>query len=156
MKKIVGILILFLLIVTSCSGQKNDNAKSKANENQPKTNIQVNKEYDEFGNLIKYDSMYSYFYSNIENDIFLRDSIINQFKRNFNKQYLFSRDPFFNDFFFQDSLLNFDFYTNDFFINRYRNNIEQMNQLFMEMDSIKNLFFREQVLEPRKKKDIIL
>jgi len=156
MKKTMIISIMFLLIVTACSGQKNENTISKAKENQPKTNIQVNKEYDELGNLIKYDSTYSYYYSNIENDIFLRDSIINQFKNNFNTQYLFSKDPFFSDFFFRDSLLNFDFYTKDFFLNRYQNNTKRMNQLFMEMDSIKNLFFREQFPEPNKKKEIKL
>jgi hypothetical protein len=152
MKRTMIISILFSLIIVSCNGQKNENAISKAKDNQPKTNILVNKEYDDSGNLIKYDSTYSYYYSNIENDNLLRDSIMNQFKRSFNKQYLFSKDPFFNDFFFQDSLLNFDFYTKDFFLNRYQNNPQRMNQLFMEMDSIKNLFYREQFMEPQKKK----
>jgi len=152
MKRTVIFSVLFSLIIISCNGQKNENAINKAKENQPKTNIQVNKEYDESGNLIKYDSTYSYYYSNIENDIFLRDSIINQFKESFGTQYLFSRDPFFNDFFFRDSLLNSDFYTKDFFLNRFQNNTKQMNQLFMEMDSIKNLFFREQFQEPTKRK----
>lgn len=156
MNRTMFISILFSLIVISCNGQRKENTTKKTEENQPKTNIQVNKEYDESGNLIKYDSTYSYYYSNIESDAQLRDSILNQFKSDFNNQYWFSRDPYFNNFFFQDSLMDFDFYTKDFFLNRFQNNAQRMNQLFMQMDSIKNLYFMEQFQEPPKKENVIL
>ena len=104
----------------------------------------MNKEYDDEGNLIRYDSTYSYYYSNIESDSMLEDSIFNDFRTYFNHTYPFANQPFFNDFFFQDSLLHYDFYKDDFFQHRYKKDMEQMNKLFWIMDSLKNQFFREQ------------
>lgn len=130
-------------IFNGCNGQQQE---KKQNNNKLKNtpNIIVNKEYDENGNLIKYDSTYSYFYSNIENDSSLRDSILDNFQEYFNNSFNFSNQKFFDDLFFEDSLLFYDFYKNDFFINRYNKNMEKMNQLFMDMDSIKNQFFYKQ------------
>lgn len=157
MKKAVLIsMLLFFMIATACNGQKSTKSEERKSENQPKTNIQVNKEYDEKGNLIRYDSTYSYYYSSAENDIHFRDSVLNQFKQNFNTRFQFFRDPFFEDFFYRDSLMNLDFFSNDFFENRFRDNFKRMNELMMEMDSMKNLFFREKLQESEKKKGIIL
>ncbi len=136
--------ILFSLIFTSCNGQENKDIKKYYKNKEPQTDIKVNKEYDKNGNLIRYDSTYSYYYSTVENDTLLRDSIFKLFRSDFNEMYHFSEEPFFDNLFFQDSLLNFDFYSKDFFINRFQNNRNKLNQLFLEMDSIKNLFFNEQ------------
>ncbi len=70
--------------------------------------------------------------------------IILNFKSYFNKRYNTLDNPFFNDFFFQDSLLHYDFYKKDYFGKRFRKNQEQMNLLFDEMDSLKNSFFGKQ------------
>lgn len=140
--------------LNSCNGQEQDKSGALPLKSQPKTNIKVNKEYDKNGNLIKYDSTYSYYYSNIEGDTLLRDSIFDQFRTHFNQKYFFSEEPFFHDLFFQDSLLNFDFYKNDFFSKRFHNNMEHMDRLFHEMDSIKNQFFLDQFKEkPKHKKN---
>ncbi len=144
MKKIMTVLFFMSLIFTGCNGQKNKNTEDKTDKNQPETNIIVNKEYDEDGNIIKYDSTYSYYYSNIENNQFVGDSLFNSFRKQFNKRYSFSDDPFFNNIFFQDSLLNFDFYKKDFFKDRFTKNWQHMNELFQEMDSVKNDFFKYQ------------
>jgi hypothetical protein len=111
----------------------------------------VNKEYDKNGNLIRYDSTYSAYYSNILNDSVRGDSIFKNFKSQFNQKYLFSQKPYFNDFFFQDSLLKYDFYKNAFFSNRFKNNMQQMDKLFLEMDSMKNYFFENQLQNPSAK-----
>ncbi len=145
--------ILFLMGLSSCNGQNKDNTGNIPDENQPKAKIKVNKEYDENGNLIRYDSSYSYYYSNVENDTLLRDSIFDQFRNHFNQKYFFSKEPFFNDLFFQDSLLNFDFYKKDFFSKRFQSNMEHMDQLFHEMDSIKNQFFMDQFKEKPENKE---
>ena len=141
MKKIMTVLFFLLLIFTGCDAQKKKNTEDKTGKNQPETNIIVNKEYDENGNIIKYDSTYSYYYSNIENNQFVGDSLFSSFREHFNKRYSFSNDPFFDNIFFQDSLLDFDFYKKDFFKDRFSNNWQHMNKLFQEMDSIKNHFF---------------
>lgn len=144
MKKIVIISFLVSMIFTACNGQKKEGTVEEEKKAQPATNIIVNKEYDEDGNIIKYDSTYSYYYSNIEHNEFAGDSIMKLFKERFNNRYFFSEDPFFNKLFFQDSLMQFDFYKKDFFRNRFLDNWEHMDQLFHEMDSIKNNFFRYQ------------
>lgn len=142
-RKIV-MLLAVVFTFSSCTGQEKE---KKENESQPKTNVVVNKEYDDNGNLIKYDSTYSYYYSNIEKDTFLMDSILNDFKGHFNENFYFSNRPYFNDLFFDDSLMGYDFYKSNFFLNRYKTNMERMQNLFMEMDSIKNKFFKNQFNE---------
>ena len=118
--------------------------------NQPKEDIKVNKEYDENGNLIRYDSTYTYYYSNIEGDEIAADSIFNNFRNMFEDNYSFSTMPYFNDLFSEDGLLKYDFYKNDFFHERFMNNMQQMERLFWEMDSIENKFFMEQFSEKGK------
>jgi hypothetical protein len=140
-----------LLSLSSCNGQSGKGEKATAEKNAPKTDIKVNKEYDKNGNLIRYDSTYSAYYSNILNDSVRGDSIFKNFKSQFNQKYLFSQKPYFNDFFFQDSLLKYDFYKNDFFSNRFKNNMQQMDKLFLEMDSVKNYFFENQLQNPSAK-----
>jgi len=133
----------------SCDGQavrnKNESITSDTN---PKTVIKVDKKYDSKGNLVKYDSTYSYYYSNVKDNNNLKDSIFNDFKKSFNNRYFFSSEPYFNDFFFQDSLLKYDFYRNDFFMNRFKNNMRLMDSLFWRMDSMKNSFFNRQFAVP--------
>jgi len=119
----------------------------------PKTNIIVNKEYDDKGNLIRYDSTYSSYYSNIETNKHLGDSVFNNFKNYFNQSYVFSNQPYFNNFFFEDSLLKYDFYKRDFFSDRFQNNMDHMDKLFMEMDSLKNSFFYQQFQNTDKGKN---
>ncbi len=143
------IAIALSITLMSCNGQTGkQKAKSDPNEFNPQTNIKVDKKYDDKGNLISYDSTYSYYYSNVKDDKNLRDSIFNSFRNTFNSKYLFSKDPYFNNLFFVDSLLKYDFYRKDFFLNRFRNNMRRMDSLFWGMDSMKNSFFSRQFMQP--------
>ena len=138
------IVVAISLTVASCNGQvKKTETQSK--KNLPQTSIKVNKEYDKNGNIVKYDSTYSSYYSNIKGDSSLLDSNFNNFKKQFNQSYFFSNQPFFKNFFFEDSLLKYDFYKKDFFYNRFRNNMERMDSLFKGMDEMKNNYFNKQV-----------
>jgi len=148
----VVLAIALSMTIQSCNGQKKETDK-KADHYLPQTNIKVNKEYDKNGNIIKYDSTYSSYYSNIKGDTVLIDSIFDNFKGHFNEKYFFSTQPYFNDFFFEDSLLGYDFYKKDFFYNRFRNNSQFMDELFHEMDSIKNSFYKQQLKIPYKAPD---
>jgi len=151
MVRMIILAIVITLGLTSCNGQvaKDNNPEKKTNV--PNTDVKVNKEYDEKGNLIRYDSTYSSYYSNVVNDSILMDSIFGNFKNYFNHKYFFSKQPYFDDFFFQDSLLPYDFYKEDFFSNRFRDNMERMDHLFWEMDSIKDEFFKDQ-FKPKTQK----
>ncbi|MGQ7869101.1 hypothetical protein [Sunxiuqinia sp. sy24] len=135
-------LLLFLL--SSCSGQPRSDQMESLDSITPKTDIVVNRQFDENGNLIRYDSTYTQFYNSVEQDSLMADSILNEFKDRFNLQYPFSDRSYFNDFFFQDSLLQYDFYKKNFFYERFQNNMKRMDSLFQEMDSMKNRFFMDQ------------
>lgn len=137
-KNTIILSLLFPISVYSCTGQKKEDAiVDIPNGKQPLTNIKVTKEYDKLGNLVKYDSTYSYYYSNIDKNTNVKDSMMTKFMKRFNERYLFSGEPYFKTLFFQDSLLNYDFYKKDFFIERFRNNTERMNQMFLEILSTK-------------------
>ena len=73
--------------------------KSKSSHATPKEDIQVNREYDENGNLIKFDSVYSYSWSG---DTTLLKSITPEnFSDFFDDQFCFSPDStFFGNFLF--------------------------------------------------------
>jgi hypothetical protein len=149
MKLRIIYILAIIMTFTSCNGQtKNKDNLSK--NNLPQTNIKVSKEYDKNGNIVRYDSTYSSYYSDIKGDSLLRDSIFHNFTDHFNEKYFFSEHPYFKDFFFQDSLLKYDFYKKDFFYDRFRNNMERMDSLFREMDIMKNDFFRKQTIPPIK------
>lgn len=145
MKRICILCIAVILILSGCNAQEKQNKKDKLNfeKNAPKEDIKVNKEYDKDGNLIKYDSTYTYFYSNIEKNPILEDSIFSDFREIFDKNFPFSYKPYFHDLFFEDSLMRYDFYKKDFFSERFRQNMERTEKIFQEMDSIKNHFFNE-------------
>jgi hypothetical protein len=138
MRQIIISLMLFSLVLTSCQGQNKENKISET-ENQPKTDVKVFKEYDDNGNLIKYDSTYTYFYSNIENDSLLKDSILN--KLMFGNESILSSNPFFNRFFLKDSLIQNDFYNKDAFMEIIKNNNYHMNTFLQQMDSLERQFF---------------
>ena len=146
------IAVALSLFLSSCNGQTNTEKDNLKNDTiQPETKIKVNKEYDDEGNLVSYDSTYSAYYSNIENDSIKADSVFNAFRDIFNKTYGFSNKFFFNDLFFQDSLLHYDFYKKDFFTNRFRKNMSKMDKLFLEMDSVKYDYFEQQLSEAKSK-----
>lgn len=148
--KWITMFIAVSLIFSGCSGQETKKDKDRnvtdttLSSNLPQENIKVNKEYDEDGNLIRYDSTYTYYYSNIDGNKAVADSIFDNFRNMFKDSYPFSTKPYFDNLFFEDSLLHYDFYKKDFFHNRFMQNMHRMEKLFWEMDSIKNKFFMEQ------------
>jgi hypothetical protein len=88
--------LLFLLavpfILASCNAQetKNENKTIKENAaNEPKVDVKVNKQYDENGNLIAYDSTYVWSYSNASgNQVDVNiDSVLSRFKPMINPDY---------------------------------------------------------------------
>ena len=144
MRKTLLLSLAISITLLSCNGQAKNIEKNQIKDTLPQTNIKVNKEYDSKGNLIRYDSTYSSYYSNIKGDTTMRDSIFRRFRNQFNDSYFFSDEPFFENFFFVDSLLKYDFYKKDFFYDRFRNNMQRMDSLFRGMDDMKNDFYNRQ------------
>jgi hypothetical protein len=137
MKTLKIIPILFLLFF-SCNAQEKKQEHNEQNSIKPDENVQVNKEYDEFGNLIRYDSVYSYSYSSNGK---INDSLKMQFQRHFNNHSIFN-DSFFDDFFKRDSISG-DFNHDDFFIDGFMNQDEGIKSIMKRMDSIQQLFFNQ-------------
>ena len=92
MKKYILLFMIGLLSV-SCNGQKNDtkNTETKENEGniveQPKGSWKVDKEFDDNGNLIRYDSIYSWSSNGKFDNLSLsdKDSLMQSFKSRFFK-----------------------------------------------------------------------
>ncbi len=144
MKKIIVYSLLLSFSLTSCMGQdKTDNSNSEKDTIEPKISSNVHKEYDEDGNLISIDSTYSYFYSNIKNDSILEQKFFKDFQMGFddnlrNLNSIFRRD------FFTDTPFNLnDFYTDDFYENRFNLQQKSIQDIFKRMDSIKNSYYSD-------------
>lgn len=149
-KIIMGILFLFLIY--SCSSEKINGQKENQDSlstSQPQTKIIVNKEFDDKGNLVKFDSSYSYYYSNMENDSTFRDTVYHSFQNKFFNSLPNIQRPFLEDMFFEDSLLTYDFYKDDFFSKRFQFNNKRFEKLFEKMDSVKNKFYNKLSQPPK-------
>lgn len=84
-----------LFILSGCTQQENKpNAPElSSGKDAPIEDIVVKKEYDQDGNIIRYDSTYSSFYSNIKDDKLVEDSILRNFMNMFEKNILSLTTP---------------------------------------------------------------
>lgn len=121
-------------------------------EGKPDVKIKVNKRYDKKGNLISFDSTYTSYYSNTKGDKVLMDRLVKEFKSPFAKEFPFMNDRYFKNLFYTDSLLDNDFFHEDFFRKRYELNVEYMKQMMRQMDSVKNEYFKERSIKLKQKK----
>jgi hypothetical protein len=158
----IGILCAFMFttmfLLSSCNektkGQSNPEKNNHAavmndSTNKPKVNIQVNRRFDDKGNLIGFDSTYSTFYSNIKGDTSRMDSLMSHFDRYFQDNHSSMFNNQFNSLFFDDSLRYPDFFHNDFFMKRYELNDAYLRDMMHRMDSIKNNFYDK---EPKSRR----
>ena len=123
---------------TSCNSQEAKNVKK--HENKPHESVQVNKKYDENGNLVAFDSVYTSYYSNIEGDTLHMDSLMDNFDMYFNNE--LGKDYSWNNLYAPDSTLNLNFFRDDFFEKQFLQQDEQMLKMMQQMDSLKNSFFK--------------
>jgi hypothetical protein len=144
-------IVTLATIVSAChektngqnSGEKKFATTKVDSLDKPKVNVQVNRRYDDKGNLIGFDSTYSSYYSNVQGDTSRMDSLMNNFDRFFESNHSsFFRNQF-DPLFFNDSLRYPDFFHNDFFMKRYELNDMYMRNMMQRMDSIKNEFYRD-------------
>ncbi len=152
------IIFLSALLSFGCNAQTEkdiqDNNMSKQGDIKPKVDYKVNKIYDDDGNLIGYDSTYTYYYSNIDRDALIADSVFAKFNKYFKSLDTFSPHPFIDDFFDGDSYMGDDFFTQDFFSNAFRKQEEMMEKMMRRMDSLKNRFLmQEYPIEDNRKKE---
>ena len=137
-----------LLSLTACIGQQKEQQESKKDtktkKDTPKGAWEVRKEYDEFGNLIRYDSVYTWSYSNIEGDSIQvnLDSIMDRFQAHFEADSPFLWRDRFSYFPEADSLFVKDFFEEDYFFKNWEQQQHDMRELMRKMDSSRNAFLK--------------
>lgn len=148
MKKLV-LLVVFLTATTGCNAQHSEHAQpdsqtTGAEQNQPQENWTVHKRYDEKGNLIGYDSTYVWSYSNKGKvQSIAADSVLDAFRRQFNKQFPVLFDRTISNYLLRDSLLYRDFTQPDYFMQKWENHYFDIQSMMRDMDSLKNTFLRK-------------
>ena len=142
--------LIVLLSLTACSGQQKEQLEGKEKEAKPEIETpkgawEVKKEYDEFGNLIRYDSVYSWSYSNIKGDSVRvnLDSIMDLFRADFVGDSLFLWRDRFSYFPKADSLFMQDFFEEDYFFRNWEEQQQDMLELMRKMDSSRNAFLKK-------------
>ncbi|MBL7984706.1 MAG: hypothetical protein JNM91_06875, partial [Flavobacteriales bacterium] len=120
-----------------------------ANNDTPQVEVRVNKQYDEHGNLIAYDSSYTSVYQSRSGDAAFMDSVFRDFMPGFGMRYPFLNDPGFHSLFFPDSSFHQDFFHHDFFQKRMEMNQRYMQRMMEQMDSLKNQHFLQPSSAPR-------
>ncbi|MBQ0787426.1 MAG: hypothetical protein KBT69_08000 [Oceanihabitans sp.] len=117
MKKYV-LLCMVGLLSMRCSGQNTETETKKEKlVEQPKGSWKVDKEFDENGNLVRYDSVYSWSSSNTYDKLSLseRDSLMQSFKSKFFTNFSEFENQGFEAVFSPDSLFSKRFFNDDFF-----------------------------------------
>ncbi len=148
------LISIFLYSIVSQAEQTYKTAKSfgfqdkDSLKNQPKIDVKVNRKYDEHGNLVQFDSTYSYVYSSDGNTVIMdMDSMMNggDFQQFFNHPFM--NDPFGNNFFNDSLMMGFQNpFGNDPF-EMHRKMMEQMQQFMQQMPQN-----REQIPAPPQQK----
>lgn len=132
--------------------------KSKVSKSEPQGSWKVNREVDENGNLIKYDSIYSWSSSNGPENLSLEelDSINNHFSNMFGRNFSFGSGGI-HGFSQNDSLLMKQFFEDGFddsmFQHHFGGNMNGLQEIMKQMDSLQSLFFdkhKAQFLVPRE------
>ncbi|MBF8150092.1 hypothetical protein ITJ86_09305 [Winogradskyella sp. F6397] len=136
------ILLFFVsLFSVSCSSQGNETKKVEKEDTKtdivdaPKGSWTVDKEFDENGNLIRYDSIYSWSSNDKYDHLSLsdKDSLIASFKSRFFTNYSGFENQGFSDVFSQDSLFSKQFFNDDFFGSDFGNDFMDIDKLRQQM-----------------------
>lgn len=128
MKRYILLLAVCVLFLITIVAQNPKSDKTQKPKNSPKEDIRVNREYDEKGNLIKFDSTYSYSFSS---DTTLKDFDFKNFADPFGMDLSFFNDSTFSQSFFKD----FD----PFFFNGFTQNHDS---LINQLNKMHNFHFR--------------
>jgi hypothetical protein len=139
MKKYI-LLFMVGLISISCIGQKNEQ-KTEVKESEeklvepPKGTWKVNKEFDEKGNLISYDSIYSWSSNGKFDNLSFsdKDSLMQSLKSRFFTNYLGFEKEGFEPIFSKDTLSIKGYFNDDFFGSNLGNEFMDVDKLRQQM-----------------------
>ncbi len=136
--KLLCIALPFFML-SICVGQT---SSGRDTATTPDIRVKVNKQYDSKGNVISYDSSYTYSYSDFGNKSFNIDTLYNQFRTaiGFNIPNFLSQ-PFDNNS-FNDLSMDFNPFNSDFFRNKAGLDTLALKNLFEQMDSLSGKLFQ--------------
>ena len=157
-----AILFLAALISVGCNGQEkgmddgNMTEKEQASSKVPEGSWKVNREYDEEGNLIRYDSIYSWSSGDDLDELasFDRDSVLQSMQSRFYRS--FSNFDFdgegFGDLFEKDSIFTRRFFNNDFFDSEFGKDFMDIDKMHERMEAMQKRFLKryEPLIEGRE------
>lgn len=154
MKRITFIAGLLLLSVIAFAKNRQDTIKYTKPGN-PKVHYNVHKVYNKKGNLISYDSTYSWSYHHeskgrqIDVDSVMR-KFLPYFRRNFpNADMKAMRQHFMG---MPDSAMILDFFNNKKFFDQWQGQLFDFQQQIRQMDSLRNRFFKQFMQQQQKSK----
>lgn len=145
-----------MLNLSACNGQPMTDGTAipddtlAERQDTPQVDVRVNKQYDEHGNLIAYDSSYTSMHHRRSGDAAFMDSVLKDFMPGFGMRYPFLNDPGFNALFLPDTSFHRDFFHPDFFQKRMELNQRYMQRMMQQMDSLKNQYFHRQTPSHRQ------
>lgn len=162
MKKYILSIIIALLVI-SCNGQKNKIGQEKTEKSkdslvgQPKGSWKVDKEFDENGNLIRYDSIYSWSSKNrLDNLSSLdRDSLLQSFKSRFFTNFSEFKNQGFEGIFSRDSLFSKHFFNEDFFGSSFGKDLMDIDKIMQQMNARQKKFlekYQMRLMSPEEEK----
>ena len=160
MKKYV-LLVMAGVLSMGCNAQNNKAKTTEPTNNEkqvdvePKGTWKVDKEFDENGNLIRYDSIYSWSSSNQFKNLSDtdRDSLIQSFKSKFFTNFSEFENRGFEDVFSQDSLFSHRFFNDDFFGSDFGTDFMDIEKIRQRMISRQKKFLEKYQSEFIKPED---
>ncbi|MEW2921224.1 hypothetical protein AB1A65_07130 [Muricauda sp. ANG21] len=157
MKKLILISLLSLACF-GCKGQERKTDEAKENTNlaeQPKGNWKVNREFDENGNLIQYDSIYSWSSSDYVDDLAQmdRDSLFTSFRSRFSRSFSQFDNDGFPNFFAEDSLFSKHFFKDDFFESPIGRDFMDLDKIHKKMEEMQRQFLEHYAPKPKEEEN---
>ncbi len=159
--KTLVVMLAVALFAVGCdaqnqSGEKSEMQVQKDQKNSPKESWTVKKEVDENGNVIGYDSTYTWSYSTMNGDSLMVnvDSLMNSFQSYFDESMPSVWNHSLMDPMLRDSLLGRDLFSDNYFHRRWKDDFFDMDKMFQHMDSLRNEFFNEHFPEMNKAPDL--
>jgi len=155
MKKYVLLFMIGMLSV-NCNSQNKDLKNKESEEKsvkEPKGSWKVDKEFDENGNLIRYDSIYSWSSDNKYDNLSFseRDSLMQSFKSRFFTNFSVFENREFEDVFSKDSLFSKHFFNDDFFESDFGSDFMDIDKIWQQMNARQKKFlekYRSEFIKP--------
>ncbi|WP_218598328.1 hypothetical protein [Polaribacter sp. NJDZ03] len=160
MKKYILIFMVSLLSI-GCKGQENKTKKVEKGAHKtdvveaPKGTWKVDKEFDKNGNLIRYDSLYSWSSKDEFDNLSLsdKDSLMQSFKSRFFSNYSGFENQGFDHVFSQDSLFSKHFFNDNFFGSNFGKDFMDIDKIRQKMIVKQKKFLEKYQSEFIEKKD---